>query len=239
MNLTTGSDEKALDALNKTLTHFVNPDGMVDYQSLRDSPFSIQPFLDFIAEVSPQNHPELFPNANDRKAFWINAYNALVIQAIIENPGISSVKEISWGNGVFSRKKFSVGGEKITLDKIENDILRKKYKDPRIHFALNCGSNSCPPLGRRIFTGEELDDQLDQKARDFINDPANVRIDHDLKTVHLSRIFKWYKKDFQREGLTLLEYNSKFFEEPINLIQISSYKIIFNKYDWKLNRKKD
>ncbi len=222
-------------ALEKTLNTYVDEGGRVDYQSIRENPFALQPFLDFVANVSPISHPELFPTRNDKKAYWINVYNGLMIKTVIENPHISSVKEIDWGYGVFWCKKFKVGGEMMTLNHIEHKILRGHFKDTRIHFAINCGSNSCPPLGQRILTGEKLDQQLERKTRDFINDPENVGIDPAAGTLCLSRIFKWYKTDFESGGTTLLEYIKHYLDEKVNL---STYKIKFQDYDWDLNDQK-
>ena len=217
---------------NEVLNSYVNNAGRVDYNSIRENPFALQPFLDFVALVSPQSNPELFPTIDEKKAFWINTYNGLMIQTVIENPEISSVKEIGWGYGVFWRKKFKVGGELLTLNHIEHKILRSEYKDSRIHFAINCASNSCPPIGHRIVTGVNLDQQLNEKTRDFINNPANVKVDHKKKTIVLSKIFKWYRKDFESGGTTLLEFLNQYREETINS---SNYKIKFQDYDWGLN----
>ena len=218
--------------LNEVLNTYVNNAGRVDYKSIRENPFSLQPFLAFVASVSPQSHPELFPTNDDKKAYWINTYNGLMIQAVIENPKISSVKEIGWGYGVFWRKKFKVGGELLTLNHIEHKILRSQYQDYRIHFAINCASNSCPPIGQRILTGFNLDQQLNDKTREFINNPANVMVDHKKKIIVLSKIFKWYKKDFESGGTTLVEFLNKYRDEPIHS---SNYGIKFQDYDWGLN----
>jgi len=151
------------DSFNSLLQSFVNDSGTVDYHSIRNDPFNLDKFITFINNVSPENHPEQFSDP-DAKAYWINVYNALAIKTIIDNPDVNSIREISWGMGAFWRNKFVVGGKKMTLNHIENKILRVKYQDPRIHFAINCASNSCPPIGNRIVTGNNLDEQLDQKA---------------------------------------------------------------------------
>lgn len=224
------------ESFNNVLQSFSNSNGTVDYTSIRNDPFNLNKFLTFINNVSPQNHPERF-SESDAKAYWINVYNALAIKTIIDNPEVSSIKEISWGMGAFWRNKFLVGGKKITLNKIEHKILRGKYQDPRIHFAINCASNSCPPIGNRIVTGENLDKQLDNKASAFINDSLNVRIDHANKEIHLSRIFKWFKKDFTKKHDNLILYILGYRNDidSNNESEIGSYKIVFNKYDWQLN----
>ena len=157
----------------------VDSSGYVDYSNLRQNPLKLNTFIDFLAKVSPENYPELPPTQNDKKAYWINAYNALMMKFVIDNPGITSVNQISWGKGIFWRIKFIVGGKECTLHRIENGILRKKYKDPRIHFAINCASSSCPPLSNRILSGNSLDEQLDYKLRQFTQHSSNVYLNHD------------------------------------------------------------
>lgn len=225
------------ESFNNVLQSFSNEIGTVDYTSIRNDPFNLDKFITFINRVSPESYPERF-SESDAKAYWINVYNALAIKTIIDNPDVQSIREISWGMGAFWRNKFTVGGKKMTLNHIEHKILRGKYKDPRIHFAINCASNSCPPIGNRIVTGDNLNSQLDKKAFNFINDPSNVRIDHINKKIHLSRIFKWFKKDFTQNHEDLLSYIFDYYKD-IGAKQktkiIDTYQIIFNKYDWSLN----
>ena len=222
---------------NEILQSYTIENCTVDYTSIQNNPFGIDQFLDFIEQVSPISHPEYFKD-DDAKAYWINVYNALAIKTIIDNPNIESIRDVSWGMGAFWRNKFIVGGKKMTLNHIEHKILRKRYKDPRIHFAINCASNSCPPIGNSIVTGVKLDRQLDKKAIDFIRDDNNVQINHSTKEVYLSRIFKWFSKDFLRENDSLIEYVLKYRDDlqkddKINII--NNYKIKFLKYDWSLN----
>jgi len=218
------------EAFNKILSQYVDQNGKVNYTKLKESPFILAPFIEFIEKISPLSHPQNFPTENDKKAYWINAYNGLMIQAVIDNPDILSVKEIGWLYGVFWRKKFTVGGKQMTLNHIEHKILRGEYKDPRIHFAINCASNSCPTIGNRIVIGLNLDRQLDDKARGFIGDSTNVIINHETKTILLSRIFKWYRRDFEKEGHSLISY-LKMYRNDLP----DDYSIKYLKYDWGLN----
>ncbi|MEE8478589.1 MAG: DUF547 domain-containing protein, partial [Candidatus Neomarinimicrobiota bacterium] len=191
----------------------------------------------FINKVSPENYPDLF-SESDAKAYWINVYNALVIKTIIENPNIDSIRKISWDAGAFWRNKFVVGGKKMTLNHIEHKILRGIYKDPRIHFAINCASKSCPPIGNNLVTGNNLGEQLDIKTYNFINNPANFLIDHTNKEIHLSRIFKWYKKDFTQNYESVLSYIYHYLDNLSTKQKIvinNTYRIVYNKYDWSLN----
>ena len=189
--------------------------------------------------MSPENRPDLFKNSDDRKAYWINTYNALVIQAVVDNPGIMSVKDISWGKGIFWREKFLVGGKRISLNHIEREILLNEFRDPRIHFAINCGSNSCPPLGNRVLTGKDLDAQLEDKAARFIQDTNHVRIDRQRQEVWLSRIFKWYKKDFAPSDESLLEFVTGYLPDlsgEMRMQIVQNYDIKYAQWDWSLNK---
>lgn len=222
---------------DQVLSSYVDDRGRVNYDELRANPFALKSFVDFIAAVSPDSKPEYFLTENDRKAFWINAYNALVMWGIVENPGVSSVKEVAFANGFFWRLKFIVGGELMTLNHIEHDILRAQYRDPRIHFAINCGSASCPVLGERMYDGNNLDARLDSAAEHFVDDTANVRIDYQNQTVLLSMIFKWYAADFEHSDLqgvlpTIVHYLPAERKPPVD---ISNFRLKYLDYNWGLN----
>ena len=213
--------------LDSILSKYVDSDGLVNYQAIIDSPYNINEYLDFIKNVSPQSHPKLFPTKNDKLAYWINAYNALVIKLMIENPS-TNILEISFGHLIWLTK-FDVGLKKISLYEIEHKILRKL--DSRIHFAISCGSKSCPPLGQRVYLGRTLDVQLEIGAKDFINNKNNVFIDFDNKTLYLNKIFKWYKKDF----VNVKKYIVTYLSDGTSFDQIKNFKIKYNDYDWSLN----
>ena len=150
---------------------------------------------------------------------------------MIENPG-KDILDIGYiGHDVFL-KRFKVGNKRISPSFIENKILRK-MKDPRIHFAINCASKSCPPLGNRILLETDLDKQLDQKAFKFINNTDNVFINHKEQTIYLNKIFKWFEKDFEN----LKSYISIYLDD-IDMELIKYYNIKFFKYDWSKNSSK-
>ena len=214
--------------LDSLLLSYVDDLGNVNYKKIIENPFALNQYLDFIKTVSPESHPDYFKTENSKKAYWINAYNALILKIMIENPGEDILNISFFGHAIFY-KKFKIGNTKISPSFIENKILRK-MNDPRIHFAINCASKSCPPLGNRILIGEQLDRQLDNKASIFINNEDNVLIDHKNKIIYLNRIFKWFKKDFGN----LSQYISKYLIE-VNYQSIKDYKIKFTKYDWTKN----
>tara|TARA_X000001036_G_scaffold347679_1_gene327868 strand:- start:547 stop:1221 length:675 start_codon:yes stop_codon:yes gene_type:complete len=214
--------------LDSLLLSNVDDLGNVNYKKIIENPFALNQYLDFIKAVSPESYPDYFKTENSKKAYWINAYNALILKIMIENPGEDILDISFFGHAIFL-KKFKIGNTKISPSFIENKILRK-MNDPRIHFAINCASKSCPPLGNRILIGEQLDRQLDNKASIFINNEDNVLIDHKNKIIYLNRIFKWFKKDFGN----LSQYISKYLIE-VNYESIKDYKIKFTKYDWTKN----
>ena len=229
------SEERLLDsynALDSILNNFVDINGDVNYNGIIENPYNFNEYFKFIEEVSPDSHPEYFNTPNKKMAYWINTYNALIIKLMIDNPE-KNILDISMGHAIWFTK-FKVGGKNISLYKIEHKILRK-MNDPRIHFAINCGSRSCPPLGHRIFLPETLDLQLEEKTKSFINDKNNVYIDSDVQVIYLNKIFKWYKKDYNNVRKFLIKY----LEENLSYKDIKDYKIKYYKYDWSSNQIKN
>ena len=216
------------EAFDSILKEYVDSDGNVNYKGILENPYNFNQYFEFIEKISPNSHPKYFKTNNEKMAYWINTYNALIIKLMIENPG-KDILNISMGHAIWLTK-FRVGDENISLYKIEHQIL-KKMNDPRIHFAINCGSKSCPPLGRRIFLPETLDTQLEERAINFINNNSNVYIDYDSNTIFLNKIFKWYKKDFKNVKKYLLKY----LDTPINYSDIKKFKIKYYDYDWSSN----
>jgi hypothetical protein len=125
------------------------------------------------------------------KSLLINAYNALTVASILDHPKIASIRDIP---GVWTGRRHRVGGFDLTLDDIEHRILRPFFRDPRVHFALNCASRSCAPLPPWAYDGERLEAQLEERAQAFLSDSKNVRVEG--SRLWLSRYFDWYGKDF-------------------------------------------
>ena len=224
-----GNSYESLDII---LQNYVDSTGMVNYNGIRENPYRFDEYFRFIEDISPKSHPSYFKTKDDEMAYWINAYNAITVKIMLANPGVSSILDMS--SFLIFKKKFKVGGERISLNKIEHKILRKEFDDPRIHFAINCASISCPPLGNRIFLGETLDSQLHEKTSSFISDRANVNINHKEKTIYLSKIFKWFNRDFGNVVLFVSEYLSE--NESYDIIK--NYRVKYIDYDWGLNESK-
>ncbi len=205
--------------------------GRVDYGVLKDDP-SLAAYLDAVAKTDPAS----IADAKDRLAFWINAYNAHTVAAVLAHwPGITSVSTAYPDFGFFKNQDKVVGGTKYALNEIENEIIRKQFKDPRVHAALNCASVSCPPIAAFAFLGAQLDAQLDQTMRGFANDPDRNQIKADADTAMLSQIFNWYGDDFKSVGGPKA-FLLKFVDGDRKAALEKATKVDFLPYDWNLNK---
>ena len=220
--------EKSSEDLKLLLSSYVDSIGNVNYDGIIKNPLALNDYMQFLKHVSPDSKPNYFKSENSKKAFWINAYNAVILKLMVDSPGKDILDIGFFGYDIFF-KKFEIGNKNISPFYIENKILRK-MEDPRIHFAINCGSKSCPPLGNKILLESSLDKQLEEKASKFVNDPANVYIDYQSKKIYMNRIFKWFKKDFGN----LKKYVCQYLEHD-SYEEIKDFKIIFLKYDWTKN----
>lgn len=207
--------------------------GLVDYNGFKRQENLLDEYLYQLAEVS------LEQLARDEKlALYINAYNAYTIKLILQNfkkgQPPRSIKEIG---GFFSSPwsiRFAVvGGETLTLDNIEHDIIRKEFDEPRIHFAVNCASRSCPPLQSSAYRDELLEDQLQENTRKFINDANFTRLEG--TTLYVSRIFKWFGEDFNDDIPGFVRTHAA--EELQQGIQAGGDRLVvrYLDYDWSLN----
>ena len=170
--------------------------------------------------------------ADEKKAFFINAYNATAIETLLDNPG-RGIRDIG---GAFNRAKHRVGGEMLTLDDIENRL--RGMKDARIHFAIVCASKSCPPLAPRAYTAAGLNEALERQGRAFVGDPSKNLVDRARGRVALSKIFHWDRKEFERDGGTLLKFVSRFAADAATASYLATYpkEPEFIDYDWSPNQ---
>lgn len=224
----------------KELLHtYVNEEGFVDYDALNNN----REHLDQFITEQIQNADVTTMTEAQQKAFWINSYNALTIQLILDHypPVLNTIRTINWGRPW--SKNFTVAGRELSLGGIEHEILRKwDPPDARIHFAINCASIGCPALNREPFYSETLDAQLDKAAEDFINNPDKVRLDREEKVLYHSEIFNWFKEDFVAEAENVLEYIVQFMNDQDRaFIQKNKADIRLKtiSYDWGLNEQKD
>lgn len=229
-------------AYARVLERYVTPDGQVRYAELKKDRGDLNAFLSRLAAASPENRPELFPTREAQMAYWINAYNAFVLAGAVERYPLKSVVsvETAFGALFFKRARYVAGGRKVGLDDIEHGILRARYRDPRIHFAVNCASASCPRLRAEPFWAETLDAQLEDAAREFINREENVRMRGDV--LFLSAIFNWYQEDFLaavpagNHPATVVDYVLRYLPEATaERIRREQPRVEFYPYDWALN----
>ncbi len=178
------------EALGRILARIVTPQG-VDYKTLKSKRAALDGYLKSIGSVTPEDLQAFSPN--QRLAFWINAYNARVLQSVIDAYPVASVQEIP---GMFKEKTFEVAGTQMTLDQLENEIIRKRFKEARVHFALNCAAKSCPPLQGHPFVGATLDKDLEAAARRFLSLPTGIQFDREKRMLKISKIFEWFGSDF-------------------------------------------
>lgn len=204
--------------------------GKVDYGAFKSSG-EFAGVLQSISTTSLDGMP-----ANAKLAFWINAYNALVIKNVNDNPGIKQPLDV---NGFFDKKKFSAAGRQVTLNQIENEIIRPTFKEPLIHFGLVCAARSCPPLITRAYTEGNVRSQLAANAEAYLADTKQNRYDAGTKTLYLSKIFEWYKDDFGGNDAGLIEFAKKHGPSSMKtaLASASGVTVKFNEYDWTLNKK--
>lgn len=202
---------------NGLLEKYVKSDG-VKYKALkanRKDVAKLHAVTDEIASETPSG------SRGAKLAFYLNAYNAWILRAVIDNYPMKSILDVK--KDFFKTYPIKVSGENMSFDKLENEIIRKKYKEPRIHFAVNCASASCPPLHNAIFKAETLDADLTKLTKDFINSSTGVRVSGG-KT-EISRLFKWFKEDFGDATTYINKYRTK---------KISG-SIDYQVYGWTLN----
>ena len=172
-------------------------DGLVDYRVIGSHyEQSLNVYLDALSRFGPFSTPESFPDRDAKLAYYLNAYNAFVIRRWLMAGAPPGAKvDVSW----FHFDHWAMDGSHCTLDRLENRIIRPRFEDPRIHFALVCGAMSCPPLLEEPFDAARLDEQLDGLGRRWLSEPDGLAV-RDDGTVVMSAIFVWYRKDFDAMG---------------------------------------
>lgn len=217
---TTIIDHSQWDAL---LKKHVAKNGLVDYQGFLNDRAKLNSYLKMLSE----NPPSESWSVQELLAYYINAYNAYTVDLILDNYPLKSIKDI---NGAWTKAIVPIGDKTLSLGGIENGILRK-MNEPRIHFAINCASISCPDLLNEAFTADKIDAQLDKVTRSFINGPKN---DIGINKLKLSKIFDWYKKDYVINGENdIIAYVNAYLIKKIKINPNAT--IEYFEYDWGLN----
>jgi len=212
---------------NHIVAKYVDDDGRVAYRQLQadDRPV-LSKYLASLGEARLDGFPE-----KEQLAFWINAYNAMIVEGILEG---YSAESLLTRLRFFKSYRQVIVGEERTPEDIEHGIVRSHFRDPRTHFALVCASSSCPKLRREAYVADRLDEQLDDQARRFLNDPSRNRIDPVAGTVELSEIFKWFDEDFTRNGRSLADFLAPYLTpEQVQLVR--SQQPTYLDYNWTMN----
>ncbi|MCK7589014.1 DUF547 domain-containing protein [Subsaxibacter sp. CAU 1640] len=208
-------------AWDNLLKKYVNDKGFVDYEGFKTDEAKLKDYLTMLSK----NEPNDDWSVQELLAYYINLYNAATIQLIIEKYPTKSIKDIK---SPWTKSFVKVGDRKLSLGGIENGVLRK-MDEPRIHFAINCASFSCPKLRRDAYTAAKINEQLDVAAKEFINSDKNEISENNPK---LSKIFDFYTGDFKVNGKkNLIAYINKYSNTKIN----PNTKYTFLEYDWSLN----
>ena len=223
-------------AFNSVLSGAVIPDAegynRVNYKALKAKAAALKQTLAQMQAAVPSS----FSKA-EAKAFWINLYNAKTLDVVLDKYPVSSIKKINlggaglFGSGPWSAKILSVEGQELSLDDIEHNILRPIFKDPLVHYALNCASYSCPNLSASAFTAKNSSALMQASAAAYINHPRGVRVDGNAITA--SKIYSWYGSDFG--GKSKLRAHWKKFAAPELAAAIDAAQSVNFSYDWKLN----
>lgn len=225
-----GTEPNGHEAWNSLLQKHVSENGEVDYQGFKKDREKLSAYLEELTGNAPNE--ENWSEA-EQLAYWINLYNAFTIDLVLQHYPVESIKDIGskikipFVNTPWDIKFIEIDGKEYDLNNIEHGLIRKKYNEPRIHFALVCAAVSCPKLRNEAYTADKLDRQLEEQATEFINNPAYNKLGQDQLKV--SKLFTWYKGDFT-EG-SIIGYLNKYADEKIN----ADAEVSYMEYDWALN----
>lgn len=216
------------DIFDQLLKKHVNSKGSVNYAALKKDSIILNSYLKNVSD----NPPTASWAQTDQLAYWINVYNAFTLSLVAKNYPVKSIKDIRPGisfiNSVWDIKFIKIGNNTYDLNNIEHSILRKKFNEPRIHFAINCASYSCPRLRNEAYTAAKLDQQLTEAAKEFLADTTKNEIKPDK--IDISKIFDWFTADFKKNG-SLIDFLNKYSPVKINTKATINYK----DYVWSLN----
>lgn len=218
---------------NTLLAKHVKPNGWVDYKGFVRDSLTLNQYLSVLESAHPNNKNW---SKDEQMAYWINAYNAYTVKLIVQHYPVKSIKDIKKGiafvNSVWDIKFIKIEGKVYDLNNIEHGILRKDFKDARVHAAVNCASYSCPALRNEAFTAENLDAQLTDAMRKFVNDPIRNKVTKEK--AQISEIFKWFSGDFVRDAGSVKAFINRYAETKIG----ESTPLSYFDYQWSLNEAK-
>lgn len=205
------------------LSKHVTSEGKVNYDGFKSDVAELDKYLKLIGD----NEAKPGWSQTEKKAFWLNAYNAWTIKLVLERYPVNSIKDVS--AKPWDKRFIKIGANTHTLNDIENKIIRRQFKDARIHFAVNCAAISCPKLSNKAFTGLNVEKELDRLTKAFFKS-SNVKLDE--KSAQLSKIFEWYADDFIQESESVLKFVAQYSEMKFH----PKVKVSYLEYNWKLNK---
>lgn len=215
------SQESLHNSFDNMLSQYVDQNGGVDYKSFKNSQNELDTYLIELSKHKPGNNV----SKNDKLAYWINLYNAATIQLVLKHYPIKSIRDINKGKP-WDHKFIKVGKDTYSLNQIENDIIRPKFNEPRIHFAVNCAAKSCPPLLNKAWKGSTLNTELSKATKHFIKNKKYNTVNKE--SINISKIFEWYKSDFGH----IIRFINKY-----SVVKVSNKaKMTYNEYNWNLNK---
>lgn len=209
--------------LNTFLSTYVTYGGNVNYASIKSNKSQLE---DIIKEFE-SNFPGSGWSSAQKLTYWINAYNVYTIKLIVDNYPTTSITNIT--AKPWHKSFIKLDGKTYSLNQIENDIIRKQFNEPRIHFALNCASKSCPVLLNKAYTPATVYSKMTAQTKRFLNDTSKNTFGE--KEVQISQIFEWYSEDFTKGGSTVFDFINKYRTE-----QLDKQKITYQEYSWDLNK---
>jgi len=206
-----------------------------NYKAVKSDPKGLENYLKSVGDVSFSELQKW--GEKDRLAFLINAYNAFTVKLIVDNYPVKSINDLgSPTESPWKKKFFKLFGETTYLDHIEHDLIRAKFSEPRIHFAVVCASKGCPSLRNEAYTARKLEEQLEAGAKSFLNDRGRNRYDPARNKLFLSKIFDWYGDDFKKKDGSVQNFVApRMGKTSDEQTKIKSATLEWNDYDWSLN----
>ncbi|WP_400190895.1 DUF547 domain-containing protein [Hymenobacter sp. B81] len=212
------------------LKKHVDERGMVNYCGLQRDSAQLNGYLDSLGHNLPATHW----SEAEQLAYWLNAYNAFTIRRVIRAYPIGSIRELGGEqtllNTVWDQPFIALGNARYTLNDLEHRLIRRRFAEPRIHFALVCAAVSCPQLRREAYQATRLNAQLDDQARDFVNDPRKNQLTPPASP-RVSAIFRFYPQDFHQGDATVQSWINRYARQPI----ASAAQLRYLPYNWQLN----
>ena len=221
---------------NQILKTYVDTRGVVDYNRIAaDNTFS-----EYMKSLENAEADAL--SQDGQLAFWINAYNAVTIDKVIKWKPKKSVREtfvpgVWTGTKFFTSRQHTVAGQRLSQDDIEHEILRKRFQDPRIHFAIICASSGCPPLPQIAYTDENVQSRLEDETRQYLHSKRGLQIDYVENTIMISKLFDWFAGDFESKSGSVVNFIKPYLDDKAMAFLDRMPKMSYIEYDWALNAK--